>query len=233
MLESGDLLGLSFQVVGQVLRQIRKGPYHVDSGGSVDKSVVLDQVFKSVNTIINGSLGIVKKGPSSSSEHDSDQFGVIRVLLEDSDLFTSDFDDLARVAVSEFLWSWGSEVRDGNGSDALAESLEVPFACELEAHQFVFFQIVKSELVDTSGNDNNLDSSVSNGLDSLVEVGFFRSGEVEQILGVLNKDGSLGFSSLDFERTAVTSDLAVLGAEDGSKRRSFHDHTIDDLRVFQ
>lgn len=186
-----------------------------------------------MDSIIDGSFSIVQQGFGSSSQQNSDKLGVFLVLLENGDLLRTDLNDLHRRAESNFFWGWSSEVWNSNCSNALAESLQVPLGGQLEAHELILLEVVQSKLVNGTGDDNNLDSSVSDAFNHFVEIVFLTLGEVEKVFSILNDDGSLGLTSLDFEWASVASNLAVFGGKNGSKGWSVHDHSVDQTGVVQ
>jgi len=91
---------------------------------------------------------------------------------------------------------------------------------------------VEADIRDSTTNNDTGYTGISDALDEVVSMVFFRLVVVDEFFGVLDEDSSLGFSSLGIKRASVDGNLGVHGfSEGGGFNVSGDDKTLEDEGV--
>jgi len=97
-------------------------------------------------------------------------------------------------------------VDNGGGTTSSSESFDFPLGHNLENDHLVLLEEVNSELRARSSADNNVDSSFGKSYNEFLELILFSLSVVEELIGVLEENGSLSLSLLHLN----------VGVEDGN-----------------
>ena len=92
---------------------------------------------------------------------------------------------------------------------------------------------MQHELTDGSSGNDEVDLGLSNFLDNFFGEVFFALGVVEEFLGLVDEDGSLGFSLLGIEGLSVAGDSGLFDSGDRSFSTSGNDESLQDVGALE
>lgn len=216
--------------VGEGLETL--GDLNLTTTSSSDEAGILDHGLDHVHTIIDGALKIREDVVGRGTKHDSGNSGlVLGVLLEDSDSGETELFALNSGAETKVLLADSLQLDVRLGLDGTAQTAEVELGSELEKENVELVDEVSGHVADGAGCDNHVHTNGGD-LGNLVLDGLLlRVGVVEELLGGVQKNISLGLGTGNIERTCEHGNLGVLDVLDSSKRIVAKDHSAEDTRL--
>jgi hypothetical protein len=122
-------------------------------------------------------------------------------------------------------------VDNGGGTTSSGESLDFPLGHNLKNDHLVLLEEVNSELRARSSADNNVDSSFGKSYNEFLELILFSLSVVEELIGVLEENGSLSLSLLHLNVGVEDGNFGLEGRLVGGLGSSNAEHTVDDFGV--
>ena len=135
------------------------------------------------------------------------------------------------ISESHLFGHGGLEVDNGGGTTSSGESLDFPLGHNLKNDHLVLLEEVNSELRARSSADNNVDSSFGKSYNEFLELILFSLSVVEELIGVLEENGSLSLSLLHLNVGVKDGNLGLEGRLVGGLGSSNAEHTVDDFGV--
>ncbi|KAI6767184.1 hypothetical protein HG531_011544 [Fusarium graminearum] len=172
-----------------------------------DQSGVAGNGLDNIDTIVDGTLNIVKVVLGSTSENQGGCSGDLILLTEDCDAVTTNLESLD----------------NRGGTDDTADSSKLELAEDSDAQNAKAVKVVHGQITDSLSADNDTEARVVELLDGGLELRLLALCEIHHLLGVVQKNSSLGLSLSSIDRANhALHNLALLQAST---------HDLDDTDV--
>lgn len=218
MVKTGNSVSNGLEFSGQSLLNLQMSKlnlgviYNFTGTSTVDESTVSGEVSEGVDTVLNSSFDVIEEVGSTSSQNNSSKSALVLIIsFKNSNSLTSDFFNTNAASFSDLFSSRGTKSDQSSSAKSLADSSKFELRGESDGHEFVSLEEMKNDLRNSTTDNNNLATGISNTFNEFMSVVFFTLVIVKKFLSVFNKNGALSIGSLGFKGATVDNNLSISG----------------------